>query len=195
MDIPPPPPRSSASFRLFYEYERPKMIALVSAVGGDRIYDPEQTAENGWHRFYPHWKDCDNPGAYLRACVMNVARDELRAMRGAPIIELVSDGFAEYLPCLSAPLAGFDPWDRELTGALASLSDKLRAAVVLDTELNPGERSVAEIAEMLQITRLAAQMRLRRAYARLRKILADGYLEKRKARLRATGELEERSAT
>jgi len=171
------------------------MIALVSAISGDRLYDPEQTAESGWHRFYTHWKDCDNPGAYLRACVMNVARDELRAMRGAPIIELASGDFAEHLPCLSTPLAGFDPWDRELTDALASLSDKLRAAVVLDTELNPGERSVAEIAEMLQITRLAAHMRLKRAYARLRKTLPDGYLEKRKARLRATGELEERSAT
>ena len=69
MDI-PPPPRSGASFRPFYERERPKMIALVGAMSGDRIYDPEQTAENGWHRFYPYWKDCDNPQAYLRRCVV-----------------------------------------------------------------------------------------------------------------------------
>jgi DNA-directed RNA polymerase specialized sigma24 family protein len=171
------------------------MIALVGAMSGDRIYDPEQTAENGWHRFYPHWKDCDNPWAYLRCCVVNIARDELRAMREAPRIEQADDSFAEHLPYPAPPLMGFDPWDPELTNALASLSDKLRAAAVLDTELNPGERSVAEIAEILQINRVTAHMRLKRAYARLRQILPEGYLEERQARLRATGGLEERSAT
>ena len=82
---------------------------------------------------------------------------------------------------------GFDPRDPELTGALASLSDKLRAVVVLDTELNPGERSVAEIAEILQINRVTAHMRLKRAYARLRQILPDSYLEERQARLQQPG--------
>ena len=73
----PPPPYSDASFRLFYERERPKMIALVGAMSGDKIYDPEQTAENGWHRFYPYWKNCDNPSAYLRRCIVNAVWDEL----------------------------------------------------------------------------------------------------------------------
>jgi DNA-directed RNA polymerase specialized sigma24 family protein len=194
----PPPPRSGASFRPFYERERARMIALVGAMSGDRIYDPEQIAENGWHRFHPYWKDCDNPEAYLRRCVVNVAWDELRAVRDAPRIDLIEPGdncLVEDLPCPAPPLMGFDPWDRELADALASLSDKLRAVVVLDTELNPGERSAAEIAEILQINRMTAHMRLKRAYARLRQILPDGYLEERQARLRATGGLEERSAT
>lgn len=201
MDI-PSPPRSDASFRPFYERERPKMIALVGAMSGDKIYDPEQTAENGWHRFYPHWKDCDNPPAYLRRCVVNTICDEMETVRDAPRmtpIEPGDDSLVKYLPCLAPPLMGFDPWDPELTGALASLSDKLRAVVVLDTELNPGERSVAEIAEILQINRVTAHMRLKRAYARLRQMLPSGYLEERQARLRARlrppGGLEERSAT
>ena len=125
------------------------MIALVGAMSGDKIYDPEQTAENGWHRFYPYRKDSDNPSAYLRRCVVNALWDELETMRDAPrmtLIELGDDSLVEYLPCPALPLMGFDPWDPELTDALASLSDKLRAVVVLDTELNPGERSVAEIA-------------------------------------------------
>jgi len=85
-------------------------------------------------------------------------------------------------------------WDPPLAAALASLSDKLREVVVLHTELNPGERTVPEIAQILGINRVTAHMRLNRAYARLRQLLPDGYLEERRARLRDAGGLEERSA-
>jgi DNA-directed RNA polymerase specialized sigma24 family protein len=85
-------------------------------------------------------------------------------------------------------------WDPPLAAALASLSDKLREAVVLDTELNPGERTVAKIAQVLGINRVTAHMRLKRAYAQLRQLLPDGYLEERRERLRNAGGLEERSA-
>jgi hypothetical protein len=66
--------------------------------------------------------------------------------------------------------------------------------VVLDTELNPGERTVAEIAQILGINRVTAHMRLSRAYARLRQLLPDGYLEERRERLRGTGSLGEGAA-
>jgi hypothetical protein len=49
------------------------------------------------------------------------------------------------------------------------------AVLVLAYELEPGQRSVAEIAQMLGINRVAAHMRLKRARARLRKILGEGY--------------------
>ena len=68
------------------------MIALVGAMSGDKIYDPEQTAENGWHRFYPYRKDSDNPSAYLRRCVVNALWDELETMRDAPRMTLIELG-------------------------------------------------------------------------------------------------------
>ncbi len=82
------------------------------------------------------------------------------------------------------------PWDPELRDALELLSPRLREAVLLDTELTPKHRSVREIAEILGISRVAAHMRLKRAYVQLREILPDHYLELRKVRRRGQEGLE-----
>ena len=123
------------------------MIALVSALGGDKIYDPEQIAENGWHRFYPHWADCPAPGGYLRKCVVSAVRDEQRAIAKAPRITCVGaseEDFAAAVPAgyllmrdqqPSGPPAGQDPFDPELAAALALLSDEHRTVLVLAHEL------------------------------------------------------------
>jgi DNA-directed RNA polymerase specialized sigma24 family protein len=202
----PPPPRGDDSFRVFYQHQRGKMIALAIALGGNRLFDPEQTAQNGWQRFYPHWTDCDKPAAYLRTCVSSAVKDELRALGNPPVILHAGD-FSEGFVQVSAdrgpgfpatrPAVAENPWkswDPPLAAALASLSDKLRAVVVLDNELAPGERTAAEIAGILRINPVTARMRLKRAYDRLRQLLPDGYLEERSKRLRDAGGLEERSA-
>jgi DNA-directed RNA polymerase specialized sigma24 family protein len=208
----PPPPRGDDSFREFYRHERGAMIALASAMSGRRLHDPEQTAQDSWQRFYPHWADCDNPASYLRKCVSSVVRDELRALGTPPVIvhaDALSDGYVyvpahadqgHLLPGPRRPAAGgearssWTSWDPPLAAAIASLSDRLREVVVLDTELHPGERPVAEIASILGIGRVAAHMRLKRAYAQLGRHLPEGYLEERRERLRDAGGLEERSA-
>lgn len=201
----PAPPRNDAEFRLYYEYKRRKMIALVSAMGGGKINDPELVAEVGWYRFYPHWSDCRNPGGYLRSCIVSALRDEQRAMRNDLRITCVGtseEDFAAVVPAHrllsnrrpARQLVGLDPSDPELVAALASLSDEHRAVLVLAHELEQGERSYAELAEILGITRAAAAMRLNRAHARLRRILPDGYPKERHERLRAAWNLEERSA-
>jgi DNA-directed RNA polymerase specialized sigma24 family protein len=206
----PPPPRGDDSFEAFYRHERGRMIALAIALGGGKLYDPEQTALDGWYRFHPHWADCDIPAAYLRRCVSSAVRDELRALGNPPVI-VHSGHFTEGFVRLPAdsrhgfpvsrrptearkPWNSWQSWDPPLAAALASLSDKLREVVVLDTELNPGERTVPEIAQILGIARVAAHMRLKRAYARLSQLLPNGYLEERRERLRDAGGLEERSA-
>ena len=38
------------------------MIALARTVDGDKIDDPEEAAQEGWRRFWPHWADCSEPG-------------------------------------------------------------------------------------------------------------------------------------
>jgi DNA-directed RNA polymerase specialized sigma24 family protein len=181
------------------------MIALASAMSGRRLYDPEQTAQEGWHRFYPHWATCDNPPSYLRRCVSSAIRDELRALGSAPVLVHLGDtsvpvtvDLAHIPPGRQAVAAGeswssWTSWDPPLAAAIASLSHKLREVVVLDTELHPGERPVAEIASILGIGRVAAHMRLKRAYDQLGRHLPASYLEERRERLRDAGGLEERS--
>jgi len=206
----PPPPRGDDSFRAFYWHERGNMIALATALGGSKLQDPEQTAQDGWCRFYPHWVDCDYPPAYVRTCVTSAVRDELRALGSPPVIlhagdfterlvQLAADGGRGLAPSRRPAAAAeswsaWQSWDPPLAAALAALSDKLREVVVLDTECHPGERSVIEIAKILGIGRVTAHMRLRRAYARLRELLPEGYLEERRERLQGAGGLEERSA-
>jgi DNA-directed RNA polymerase specialized sigma24 family protein len=180
------------------------MIALVSALGGDKIDDPEQIAENGWRRFYPHWADCPAPEGYLWKCVVSAVRDEQRATAKAPRITCVGTSEEDFVAAVPGyllmrdqrppgPPPGQDPFDPELAAALASLSDEHRAVLVLAHELEE-ERPAAEIAQILGISRPAASMRLNRAHARLRRILPDGYLGERHERLRAAWNLEERPA-
>lgn len=177
------------------------MIGLAAALGGDRLRDPELVAENGWYRFYPHWADCPEPAAYLRRCVVSAVRDEQRAMRGAPLITLagVSEedfaaaGARPWLPDdpQAAGLAGRDLPDPVLADALASLSDADREVLLLAYELESGQRPVAEIAQILEINRVTAHMRLKRAQARLGEALGEGYPAERRTRLQEAWKLAE----
>lgn len=185
MDI-PPPPRDEWSFREFYTARRARMIGLVRVQAAGRVSDPELVAEEGWCKFFRHWKDCERPDVYVRKCMVSAANDALRVASSER--RACSPG-QESGSALPGPPPDLDdkPWDPELTGALQRLSPKLREFVLLDTELNLGERSVAEIAEILGISRTAAFNRRRRAYAKLRRLLPANYLELRKARQRQDG--------
>jgi len=198
----PKPPRGEADFRLFYRYARSKMIALAWTIDGVNIDDPEEAAQEGWRRFWPHWADCPEPGGYLVKCVVSAVRDKQRARRDAPQITCVGTSEADFAAAVpgyllmsdqqpSVPPAAQDPHDPELVTALASLSGEHREVLILAHELKE-ERPTAEIALLLGISRPAASMRLMRAHARLRRILPDGYAEERHERLRAAWNLEER---
>jgi DNA-directed RNA polymerase specialized sigma24 family protein len=201
----PRPPRDDESFRQFFQAERSSMIGLARAMGTGRIPDPDQAALDGWQKFHKHWPDCNDPGGYLRQCVISAVIDQLREAQQAPtaLMSLNDERVAALVPHQqlrhSAPAQGGDPWDPELTRALAALSDKLLAAVLLDNELNPGERPVAEIAQILGIKRVAAHARLKRAYSQLRRTLPVDYPERRRVQRRlrrqGTGGMEEGSAT
>lgn len=199
----PWPPRNDDDFRRFYASERRAMTALVIAMGGYQIHDPEQTAENGWHGFYPHWRDCRNPRAYLRTCIANAARNELRAARKAPPAAPVGTSATDFMAAgwhpeaagaAPGPDRAADP-DPALAAAIGTLSAKLRAVVVLDTELEPGQRSAAEIGQILGISRVTAAMRLKRAYTRLAQLLPGDYPGQHPHRSRAAADLDERPAT
>jgi DNA-directed RNA polymerase specialized sigma24 family protein len=200
MDI-PPPPRDDLSFRDFYRTRRTNMMGLVRFQAMGRLSDPESVAQEAWRKFYPHWSDCRNPDAYVRRCIISETNNALRKAASEPHLrsldELPASALVTAGPITQQPVIKLEDssWDPELAAALTQLSDALRETVLLDSELNPGERSVAEIAAVLRISRVAAHMRLHRAYAELRGLLPDGYLELRKARRRGRTGLEGRSAT
>jgi DNA-directed RNA polymerase specialized sigma24 family protein len=209
----PAPPRGGDEFREFYASERNRMIALARLEGGGRIHDPEQVAETGWQKFYPHWKNCRSPEGLLRVCVLNTARDELRSLKDAPVavpidldaveLSLLPDPVFASLPPKARDRISIEiraglqrahasqgaagarepdiesELDPELVRALVRLSPERRQAVLLDIELDIGERLVKEIAGLLGIEVMAARMRLRRAYRQLKKLLPADYLEVR----------------
>jgi DNA-directed RNA polymerase specialized sigma24 family protein len=185
----PPPPRDEQSFREFYTARRTRMIGLVRVQTTGKVSDPELVTEEGWCKFHPHWKDCEHPDAYVRQCMVSAANDALRkAISGPRVYSMDAESvFARTLAGPEPPVRPADPdkpLDPELTDALQRLRPKLREFVLLDTELNLGERPVAEIAEILGIGRTAAYARRKRAYTELRRLLPANYLELRAARRR-----------
>lgn len=172
------------------------MIGLVRVLVAGAMYDPEGVAQEGWCKFYPHWVDCTYPDAYLRQCMASAVSDALRKVSAEPrtcSLDAPSGPARAGLEAGPQP-HGDDledqPWDPELTRALQQLSPRLREFVVLEVELNLGERSVAEIAGILGIGRAAAYGRRKRAHEELRRLLPAGYPELRAARKRGRGGVE-----
>ena len=73
----PPPPRDEWSFRAFYAARRARMIGFVRVQAAGLVSDPELVAEEGWYKFFPHWKDCEYPDAYVRKCMVSAANEML----------------------------------------------------------------------------------------------------------------------
>ena len=189
----PAPPRDEPSFRVFYQARRRRMIGLIRVLVAGVVPDPEGVAQEGWCKFYPHWEGCTYPDAYLRQCMTSAANDTLRKVAAEPRTYSLDVESAQARTGLEAGPwhLGDDlddkPWDPELTRALQRLSPKLRELVVLEIELNLGERSVAEIARILGIRRGAAYGRRKRAHEELRRLLPADYPELRAVRKRGRG--------
>jgi DNA-directed RNA polymerase specialized sigma24 family protein len=179
----PAPPRDGLSFLVFYRARRGRMIGLVRMLAAGDVTDLEEVAQEGWCRFYRHWEGCAYPDAYLRQCMASAVSDARRKAAAEPRtcgLDAASASPAGGPPARDDGLEE-PPWDPELTRALRRLSPKLREFVLLEVELNPGERSVAEIARILGIGRTAAYGRKMRAYRKLRQLLPVGYPELRAA--------------
>lgn len=143
---------SALTFEQLYasEYRPLVRLAFVMLGGSNRA---EEVVQDAFGRVYERWASLDNPGGYLRTCVVNGCRDVLRRQRLA-VWKRPDPGpaFAEL---------GFD----HVADALTRLSPRQRAAVVLRYYSDLPE---AEIAVALGVRPGTVKSLLHRGLAQLR---------------------------
>jgi RNA polymerase sigma factor (sigma-70 family) len=138
-------------FRRRYE----PMVRVAFLLVGTRA-EAEDVVQDAFARIELRWARLDNPEGYLRRCVVNRCHDVLRRRRlEQRFLLLRRDDTSE----LQAD---------ELGDALAVLSPKRRAAVVLRYYDGLRER---EIAEILGVRQGTVKSMLHRALAQLREVI------------------------
>lgn len=141
------------TFPAFYRREYPKMVAIAAAVSGNRSI-AEDLAQEAMLRAHRHWSRVstyERPGAWVRRATINLslsagkrATAELRRMLR----------FAEP-SVLPEPQAA----DEGVWQAVARLRGNQRAAIALHYL---EDRSIAEIAAILEISEATARVHLHR---------------------------------
>ena len=144
-----------SSFDDVYRRESAPMVRLAFLMV-DSETQAEEVVHDAFAALYERWARVDNPGAYLRTCVVNRCRDvhrrralERRWRQGVTNehIELGAD---------------------HLLDALATLPPKRRAALVLRYY---DDCTVAEIAEVLGVRPGTVKSMLHRGLAQLREVI------------------------
>ncbi len=149
-----PPDRGVGSFEALYADEVDAMARLAYLMVGS-AEQAEELVHDAFARLYERWGQVDNPGGYLRTCVVNGCRDSLRRRRverrpqppGSPSAELGADHLAD---------------------ALADLPYRQRAAIVLRYY---EDRSEADIADLLGVRPGTVKSLLHRGLAHLREVI------------------------
>lgn len=159
-----PPLRTVEPFEAVFVREYPKMVALAAAVSGDRS-TAEDTAQEAMTRLNRNWakiQGYESPGAWVRRVTINLALSRRRRI-GAEARAVLRLGPPEStLP--AAPPADARVWD-----AVATLPRKQRAAAAL---FFVEDRTITEIADILEISPATARVHLHRARQTLREQLA-----------------------
>ena len=148
------PAADDGSFEWLYRAEYAAMVRVAALlVGGGG--QAEEVVQDAFAKVYQRWGRMERPGAYLRAAVVNGARDVLRRRR-----------VALRRPPDPAP-ASAEPPDH-LSDALQSLPPKRRAAVVLRYYADLPE---AEIAAVLGVRPGTVKSMLHRSLNQLREVV------------------------
>lgn len=146
--------------RLFVE-EYPNMVALAASVSGNRA-SAEDIAQEAFGRLSQRWGEVsgfDKPGAWLRRVTINLAISRRR--------RLVREAGARLrLTARPAPeLPSSAPAHDGIWAAVAELPSRQRAVVALHYL---EDRTLTEIAEILDISASTARVHLHRARQALR---------------------------
>jgi RNA polymerase sigma-70 factor (sigma-E family) len=141
-------------FEALYADEADAMSRLAYLMLGS-AEPAKEVVHDAFARVYERWDRVDNPGAYLRTCVVNGCRDRLRR-RGVE---------RRHRP---DQVADAQLGAHELLDALAHLPHRQRAVVVLRFY---EDRSVADIASLLGLREGTVKSHLHRGLNRLREDL------------------------
>ena len=161
------PLREAEPFDAFYLREFPAMVAIAAAVSGSRVA-AEDIAQEAMVRAHRNWAKVgayDKPGAWARRVTINLATSTLR--RAAVDVK----ARARMAATSAAPLPAEPANDRPVWKAVRRLPGKQRAAIALHYL---EDRSVAEIADILECSPSTAKVHLHRGRTRLAELLDEG---------------------
>jgi RNA polymerase sigma-70 factor (sigma-E family) len=135
-----------------YRREYDPLVRLAFTIVGDNAA-AEEIVQEAFARTVDRWRRIDNPGGYVRTCVVNLARKELRR-RG------------RRAPPTAEPIADLRPRDEQVVRAVQALPPRRRAVVALRFYEDLTE---AQIAETLGIRRGTVKATLHQALEQLRR--------------------------
>lgn len=141
------------TFPAFYRREYPKMVAIAAAVSGNRAI-AEDLAQEAMLRAHRHWNRIsayDRPGAWARRATINLSLSAAKRA-SAELKRMLRLAEPSTLPAPEAT-------DDRIWRAVAKLPRNQRAAIALHYL---EDRSIEEIAEILQIATATARVHLHR---------------------------------
>lgn len=142
-------------FAALFDLERQPMVRLAFLLVGSEAL-AEEIAQEAFATVYVRWHGLDNPGGFLRRCVVNGAKSSLRRRA------------LERRRALDRPEGSTDLGARELLDALATLPPSWRAVVVLRFYAGQTQE---EIAETLGMRLGTVKSSLHRGLAKLREAI------------------------
>jgi RNA polymerase sigma-70 factor (sigma-E family) len=145
----------SITFDDLFREQYESMVRVAFLLVGSRA-EAEDVVQDAFARIELRWARLDNPGGYLRRCVVNRSNDILRRRRLEERFRVLHRQETSELQA------------DELGDALATLPPKRRAAVVL--RYYEGLRE-SEIAEALGVRPGTVKSMLHRALAQLREVI------------------------
>ncbi len=153
------------SFEALFVDEYPKMVALAAAVSGNRAF-AEDLAQEAMHRLHRNWarvQGFHSPGAWVRRVTINLALSMRRRLANEAKAKLRLGATRVTLPPSAAE-------DEPVWAAVAALPGKQRAAIALRYL---EDRSIDEIADILDVSPSTARVHLHRGRQALRDRLPD----------------------
>ena len=160
-----PPLLAVPSYEALFIDEYPKMVALAAAVSGSRVF-AEDLAQEAMHRLDRNWakvQGFQSPGGWVRRVTINLALSHRKRLANEAKARLRLAITPTTLPPIAAE---HEPvWQ-----AVAALPRNQRAAVALHYL---EDRSIEEIADILDISPSTARVHLHRGRQKLRDQLPE----------------------
>jgi RNA polymerase sigma-70 factor, ECF subfamily len=156
-----------ASFETFYAEQVPTTLAVVLALRGPRVAS-EELVQEAFVRAYRRWDEVGlmaRPDLWVQRVALNLASSQLRRL-AAEGRALVRSGAR---PPAGAETSGFEDADR-FWRLVRRLPPRQARVVALHYA---ADRSVAEIAEVLEIAEGTVKAHLHKARTRLTQLLAQ----------------------